>query len=79
MSRVVKGSIQEYGEMFKESLFTREAPRMLIAVSYVNNSTAREITQTSKAKLQGKRILLDLYRGNRARKNGRLRSANYPT
>jgi hypothetical protein len=29
MSRVVKGSIQEYGEMFKESLFTREAPRML--------------------------------------------------
>src|SRR6267378_2545636 len=37
---------------------------MLIAVSYVNNPTAREITQTSKAKLQGKRILLNLYRGN---------------
>ena len=38
MSRVVKGTIQEYGEMFKDSLFTGEAPRMLIAVSYVNNS-----------------------------------------
>jgi predicted acylesterase/phospholipase RssA len=64
MSRVVKGSIQEYGQMFKDSLFTGEAPRMLIAVSYVNNPAAREITQTSKAKLQAKRILLDLYRGN---------------
>ena len=64
MSKVVKGGIQEYGKMFKDSLFTGEAPRMLIAVSYVNNSTAREIIQTPKAKPQGKRILLDLYRGN---------------
>lgn len=45
-------------------MFTGGAPRILIAVSYVNNPAAREITQTSKAKLQGKRILLDLYRGN---------------
>jgi predicted acylesterase/phospholipase RssA len=64
MSSVVKISIQEYSEMFKESLFTRGAPRILIATSYVNNSNACEITQTSKAKVQGKRLLLDLYRGN---------------
>jgi hypothetical protein len=37
---------------------------MLIAVSHVKNATARKVTQTSKARLQGKRILLDLYRGN---------------
>jgi hypothetical protein len=37
---------------------------MLIAVSYMNNPVAREITQTSKAKLHGKRISIDLYRGN---------------
>lgn len=64
MSTVVKSSILEYGRMFQDALFTPGSPRMLIAVSYVNNPAACEITQTSNAKRQGKRILIDLYRGN---------------
>jgi predicted acylesterase/phospholipase RssA len=42
MSRVVKGTIQEYGEMFKDSLFTGEAPRMLIAVGHTGRDTWME-------------------------------------
>jgi len=64
MSRIVKSNILEYRSMFEDGLFSSGAPRMLIAVSHVKNAAARELTQTSKASLQGKRILLDLYRGN---------------
>ncbi len=66
MSKVVKTSIAKYFGLLTSGLFREGAPRFLIATSLVNNDAAAEITQSSKARNCGRRLLIDLNRGNSA-------------
>jgi predicted acylesterase/phospholipase RssA len=64
MSKVVKSTIAKYFPLLTDGLFTDGAPRFLIAASLVNNESAASVTQSSKARNCGRKLLIDLHRGN---------------
>jgi hypothetical protein len=66
MSKVVKDSIAKYFGLLTSGLFSPNAPRFLIATSHVNNDAAAAITQGPGARHCGRRLLIDLSRGNSA-------------
>lgn len=64
LSQVVLQSIHRYSPMFKQRLFTDEAPRLLISTSYVSTLDAAEQTQGPASQKLGKRLLINALRHN---------------
>ncbi|MFH9656877.1 hypothetical protein ACH4NF_00935 [Streptomyces sp. NPDC017248] len=65
MSTVVLDSIAEYGPLLREGLFRPGAPEYLLAASKVTDPAAAETTQGPGAKALGRRLLRDVFAGDR--------------
>ncbi|GAB2782343.1 hypothetical protein GCM10027073_13760 [Streptomyces chlorus] len=66
MSGVVLDSIAEYGPTLREGLFRPEAPEFLLAAGKVTDPAAAEATQGPDAKALGRRLLRNVFAGDRS-------------